>query len=464
MAIKADYLVKGAGASSMAFVVAMLPESNATFAIVDKRHAPGGHWNDAYQFVRLHQPSACYGVGSRELGTGRKDESGFNKGLYELASGVEVTDYFHRVMRDTFLPSGRVRYFPVSEVQGDNEIVSLLSGERQRVDVGKKIVDGTMLQTSIPLTHQRKFTVADGVACIPPNDLTRMAPKHQNFCVLGAGKTAIDSVLWLLANGAAPESIAWVLPRDPWLWNRAASQPGVEMFDRSIRAIADHYEVLATAKSVREVCEGSERAGVWLRLDQDVWPSMFHAATVTTLELDQMRRIANKIRKGRVKRIEKDRIVLDQGEEASAPDTLYVDCTARALEANVNDKTPVFSPGRISLQMLRIYQPTFSSALIGYLEATMDDDAEKAKYARPAPMTDTVEHWLKGQAASMSNQGAWMSNTNIAMWMLGCRLDLFSGTMAKIKPDDPEKGPVLAKLRANYGPAIQNLLKLASAA
>ncbi|MGI8765731.1 MAG: NAD(P)/FAD-dependent oxidoreductase, partial [Gemmatimonadaceae bacterium] len=105
----------------MAFVDQMLRESDATFTIVDRRPAPGGHWNDAYPFVRLHQPSACYGVSSRKLGQDRKDETGFNKGLYELASGFEVAGYFHQVMRDTLLPSGRVNFLRVSEILGDDD-------------------------------------------------------------------------------------------------------------------------------------------------------------------------------------------------------------------------------------------------------------------------------------------------------------------------------------------------------
>ena len=55
----------------MAFVDAVFHESDATFAIVDRRDAPGGHWNDAYPYVSLHQPASCYGVASRPLGTGR---------------------------------------------------------------------------------------------------------------------------------------------------------------------------------------------------------------------------------------------------------------------------------------------------------------------------------------------------------------------------------------------------------
>ena len=63
-----DYLVVGAGAMGMAFTDTILHESDATIALVDRLDRPGGHWNHAYPFVRLHQPSAYYGVNSRPLG------------------------------------------------------------------------------------------------------------------------------------------------------------------------------------------------------------------------------------------------------------------------------------------------------------------------------------------------------------------------------------------------------------
>ena len=85
--------------------------------IVDRHHRPGGHWNDAYPFVRLHQPSSSYGVNSTPLGSGAIDEVGLNIGFEELASGQEVLSHFDRVMRQRFLPSGRVRWFPSSEVE-----------------------------------------------------------------------------------------------------------------------------------------------------------------------------------------------------------------------------------------------------------------------------------------------------------------------------------------------------------
>ena len=41
--------------------------------LLDRRAKPGGHWNDAYDFVRLHQPAAFYGVNSLKLGCGEAD-------------------------------------------------------------------------------------------------------------------------------------------------------------------------------------------------------------------------------------------------------------------------------------------------------------------------------------------------------------------------------------------------------
>ncbi len=51
--LETDYLVVGAGAAGMAFADALLTHSDATLTIVDRRHAPGGHWIDAYPYVEL---------------------------------------------------------------------------------------------------------------------------------------------------------------------------------------------------------------------------------------------------------------------------------------------------------------------------------------------------------------------------------------------------------------------------
>src|SRR5689334_22783305 len=104
--IETDYLVVGSGAAGMAFVDSLTSASKSDVVIVDRRHAPGGHWNDAYPFVRLHQPSSYYGVNSLVLGTESLDRHGPNEGMYERASAPEICAYFDRVMQQHLLPSG----------------------------------------------------------------------------------------------------------------------------------------------------------------------------------------------------------------------------------------------------------------------------------------------------------------------------------------------------------------------
>ena len=82
MKLETDYLIVGSGAVGMAFADTLLTETEATIIIVDRYAKPGGHWNVAYPFVTLHQPSQFYGVSSKELSKGRKDEVGLNRGLY----------------------------------------------------------------------------------------------------------------------------------------------------------------------------------------------------------------------------------------------------------------------------------------------------------------------------------------------------------------------------------------------
>ena len=92
--IDTDFLVVGAGASGMAFTDALIASADVDVVMVDRRHRPGGHWNDDYPFVRLHQPSALYGVASRPLGQDRIDESGMNAGFYDRKTGRFVYVYY----------------------------------------------------------------------------------------------------------------------------------------------------------------------------------------------------------------------------------------------------------------------------------------------------------------------------------------------------------------------------------
>jgi hypothetical protein len=199
-----------------------------------------------------------------------------------------------------------------------------------------------------------------------------------------------------------------------------------------------------------------------MRLDPNVWPTMFHAATVTRLELEHLRGIRNLVRLGRVQHIDAHRVQLERGELPAHPETLYVDCTARALDhaAHAAAAQSVFEDGLMRLHMIRTYQPTFSAALIGHIEATMADDDTKRRLCQPTPMTDTVEDYLQVTMVNMRNQTAWNAVPELRSWIRTCRLDWYGETIAQVAKDDIPRREVLARMAAATGPAVENLRRL----
>lgn len=424
--LEVDYLVVGAGAMGMAFTDVLMTETDATVAIVDRHAKPGGHWNDAYPYVRLHQPSAFYGVNSRQLGSNQRDKSGWNKGLYELASGPEVVAYYDYVMHQDFVPSGRVSYFPMSNFEGAEAGVgtftSIVSGETQQV-TATKVVDATYMNVTVPSQRPPTYDVAEGARCGPPNELSTLTSAADGYVVIGAGKTGADACLWLLANGAAPEDIRWIMPRDSWYLDRASIQPG----DDAAVAFGRSFESIVASTSVDDLFARLEANGELLRLDPDVEPTMYRCNTVTRTELDQLRRLPSRniVRLGRVQRIEADRIVLDEGDVPTTTGTFHVDCSADGLATR--PVLPVFDGAQMTLQTVRHCQQVFSAAFIAHVEAAYpDDDEAKNQLCTVIPHPDTHMDWLRVSLAALGNAGRWGADPELMTWMANARLDGFS--------------------------------------
>src|SRR5512140_1875172 len=251
--LETDYLVVGAGAAGMAFTDALLAHSNATVTVVDRRHAPGGHWLDAYPYVRLHQPSAFYGVASVPLGQDAIDTNGTNAGFYELAGADELRAYYERVMHRHFLPTGRVRYFPCCDYVGDHRFVSRLTGASTHVNVRRKVVDTTYIEGTVPATSPPPFAVAEGVRCVTPSELARLEQPPERFVIVGGGKTALDACVWLLQQGVPAAAIRWIRPRDAWWMNRKFQQPHT-LLPGLLHGTAIQIEAMAQAATVDELC------------------------------------------------------------------------------------------------------------------------------------------------------------------------------------------------------------------
>jgi hypothetical protein len=445
----------------MAFADTMVAETNATLVMVDRHHAPGGHWNDAYPFVRLHQPSTYYGVNSVALGGSQKDAVGLNRGHAEQASGSEVCAYFDRVMQHRLLASGRLQYFPLASYQGDGRFVSLASGDEYAVRVRKKIVDATYTNTEVPSTRKPPFSASSGMRLVPVNALARLeAGRGTRYVVIGAGKTAMDACVWLLQRGVDPDGIRWIRPRDAWLNDRARIQPDDDLGE-TLTSVARQIEAAARAESRDDLIDRLAATGELLRIDESVRPTSYRCATVSQAELAELRRIRDVVRLGHVRSIEPDRIVLERGEVPTGRDIVHVDCAANGLEQR--EKRPVFGTDSITLQTVRTCQPTFSAAFIGHVEASYDDLAEKNTLCSPIPYPVAEADWMRMMLQNMANQMAWQAKPELMDWVDRSRLNMLRGLGRALGGASPELLQTLMQVRGNVMPAVSNLQRFLQA-
>lgn len=416
-----DYLVVGAGAMGMAFTDALVDHADVHVTLVDRRHAAGGHWQDAYPFVQLHQASLFYGVASTVLGTGAVQQRGPETGLQERARQAEIRSYYDDILHRRLVGSGRVTFLGGCDHHTDGTtqlVTSRVSGETVEIDVRRRVVDATYLSPTIPATTPPPFAVGDDVDVIAVNELARLDTPPRRFVIVGSGKTATDGIVWLLANGVAPDDIVWVRPRDPWMLNRAVVQPDPIV---ALGLAADTMGAAADAESLEDFFLRLEAAGVMLRIDPGVTPTMAKAPTLGAWELDLLRGIEHVVRLGHIRHVARDEMVFDQGSVPLPPGALIVHCAASGLR--YPPMVPIWAPEQIRLQTIRGGFPCFNAALTGYVEATRDDDRERNRLCPPNTFPDTMESWSRMQVRGTLAGRAFGAESDIAAWADACALN-----------------------------------------
>jgi hypothetical protein len=393
-------------------------------------------------------------VNSVPLGRDARDVSGTNAGYYELAGADEIRDYFAKVMHGRFLPTGRVRYFPSSEYVGEGRFVSRLANVSRTVRA-RKIVDARYVEGEIPATSPPPFEVADGVRCVPAGEIARMDERPERFAVIGGGKTALDACVWLLEQGVPASAIRWIKPREARWVNRRFQQPHALLPD-FYRGAAMQIEAMAQAASVRDLFERLEAEEYFLRVDPAVAPTMFRGAVISEGELRLLRRIEDVVRLGRVRRIERDAIVLDGGRVPTSDRTLHVHCAARGLSRP--PLRPIFEPGRVTIQPFQWGFVSFQFALLGFLEATVESDAEKNRLCRPIAYWDVDTDYLSAFRATLVNQQAWAEHPAIASWARSTRLNPMTGV--ELLRDDPAVAEARERIRRFAATTVDNLARL----
>ena len=347
-----DYLVVGAGASSLPFIDTLLTElPSAKIVLVDRYAVPGGHWVNDYGYVRLHQPSIMYGVSSKQL------EGNWLKCMMKKRSlpwtyrstKKEILQYFQEFV-DEKVASGQLDFFPKCDYNfgqkvGPNNVHTFTSidGENKyTVQVNEKLVNGVLGECKIPSQCPPQFPIANGIKMITPNQLY---DEHQarivaggsasgtKYVVLGCGKTAMDSVVYLLREMKIPsDKISWVIPADVWMLAREGTG-GPWTYARALLAADGDRE---------KACMNLEKKGSFVRLDKDVVPARFRFPVVGKDELKLMKTIKNIVRKGRVTSIDLEgetvRLFFDgKGRDGQDPvwsippsedETIFVHCTS----------------------------------------------------------------------------------------------------------------------------------------
>jgi len=457
--LETDYLVVGTGAAGMAFTDTLLSHSDATVTLVDRRHAPGGHWTDVYPFVRLHQPSAFYGVSSVPLGSGTVDRNGVNAGFHEQAGADELRAYYAQVMERHFLPTGRVQHLPCSDHRigpdGRHFVTSRLTGAVREVRVRRKWVDTGYLEGRIPATSPPPFEVAEGVRCVDAGEVARVADPPERVVIIGTGKTALDTCVWLLTQGVPASAIQWVRPREAWWLNRRFHQPGEGLPD-FFAGVGLQLKALAQATSVDDVFARLEADGFFLRVDPTVAPTMCRGAIVSEAELALLRQIGDVVRRGHVRRIERDRIVFDDGSVPTSPGTLHVHCAAVGLARP--PLRPIFEADRVTLQPLFWSFACYPFALLGVVEATIADTDEKNRVCPPIRYWDAPRDYLTAYLAALAHDRARTAHPAVVAWAKGTRLNPLSGLGAH--RDHPLVAQTWDVVKQYGAAAAGNLVKL----
>jgi hypothetical protein len=320
----------------------------------------------------------------------------------------------------------------------------------------RKVVDAAYAGSDIPLRHVPDFGVEPGVTLIPPNGLVDLGTPAERFTVIGAGKTAIDTCVWLLEAGIDPDRIRWVRGRDPWQFDRTFTQP-LDQVGGYMVLQARWVEAAASAANGREFARRLEDAGMFIRIDASTEPLAFRGATVSRREIDALRTIENVVRARRVRSIGRTSFSTEAGDVAGVQREVYVDCTARGVPATV--PRPVFEPGRITIQYVAVGFLPWCAATIGFVESLDLTDEERNRLCVPAVFSGDVDDLPRLAYAAMQGQVARVRHGEVGPWNAATRLNPARAAFDHI--DDADVADSLAYMIEHTGDALQNLQRTA---
>jgi hypothetical protein len=102
--------------------------------------------------------------------------------------------------------------------------------------------------------------------------------------------------------------------------------------------------------------------------------------------------------------------------------------------------------------------PCFGAALIGYVEATRDDDAEKNRLCPPSVFGNSLVDWARMNVLGFRASAAFGAEPDVKAW--SDRVALNPARVAPEHPRTPELAAVQARLAAAVPPGLARLEEL----
>ena len=215
-------------------------------------------------------------------------------------------------------------------------------------------------------------------------------------------------------------------------------------------------EAAAQAGSEEDLFARLDHSAQFRRVERTAPATMYKSATIADWELELLRGITNVVRLGHVTRIERDRIVLERGEVPTRASHLHVHCAADGLRRP--PALPIFAGERITLQPVRTGLVSFNAALVAFVEAHRDDDAEKNRLCPPNPLPDSALDWARTTLIQMRAGRAMSKESDIQRWLEGARLNPMRGIRGRA--GDPAVQLASRRFAESVGPGLARLQQL----
>jgi hypothetical protein len=223
-----------------------------------------------------------------------------------------------------------------------------------------------------------------------------------------------------------------------------------------IEAGSLYAEAGARATSLEDYFARISERELVLRVDESVAPTMCKGPTINKSEVAALRRVEHVVRLGKVRRIGRDRIVLDGGTIPTSPDHVHVHCAASG--ARPVPPVPVFTDRKITLQALRLSLPCLSAAITAYIETTRSELDEQNRLCSPHAYPNVPLDWPRMMLHTMKSDYRWSREADIDAWMDRARLNPALGWKQRF---DEERTQVSAQRYVEYvRPALANLERI----